>query len=130
VANMIRLLRLPERVRADLVDGVLSMGHARALLALPDPAAQLTARNTIVKKKLSVRDTEKLVQSLLKKGSKRTVVVEPASHMLSIVDQLIRHFGTKVTISRRGKLGRIEIEFYSDDDLQRIIDLLWQRPPL
>jgi len=130
VANMIRLLRLPERVRADLVDGVLSMGHARALLALPDAAAQLTARNTIVKKNPSVRDTEKLVQSLLKRESKRKVVVEPDSHMRSIVDQLIRHFGTKVTISRRGKLGRIEIEFYSDDDLQRIIDLLWQRPPL
>ena len=130
VANMIRLLKLPERVRNDLVDGVLSMGHARALLALPSSAAQLRARDTIVKRGFSVRETEKMVQSLLKKEKKRKIVVEPDSHMRSIVDQLIRYFGTKVKISRRGKLGKVEIEFYSDDDLQRILDLLWQRPTL
>jgi ParB family chromosome partitioning protein len=130
VANMIRLLKLPERIRTDLVEGALSMGHARALLALPDSAAQLRARDSVVKKRLSVRETERLVQSLLKKENKRKIVVEPDSHMRSIVDQLIRHFGTKVNISRRGKLGKVEIEFYSDDDLQRILDLLWQRPPL
>ena len=124
VANMIRLLKLPDRVRTDLVEGVLSMGHARALLALPTSAAQLQARNTIIKKGLSVRDTEKLVQSLLKREKKPKIVAEPDSHMRSIVDQLIRHFGTKVKISRRGKLGRIEIDFYSDEDLKRILDLL------
>ncbi len=129
VANMIRLLKLPDRVRTDLVDGVLSMGHARALLALPSSAAQLQARNSIIKKGLSVRDTEKLVQSLLKRGKKPKIVAEPDSHMRSIVDQLIRHFGTKVTISRRGKLGRIEIDFYSDEDLKRILDLLWRGTP-
>jgi ParB family chromosome partitioning protein len=126
VANLIRLLKLPEKVRNDLVEGVLSMGHARTLLALPDSAAQLRARNTIVKRGLSVRDTEKLIQSLLKKKNKHTVVVAPDSHMRSILDQLIRHFGTKVTVSRRGKRGKIEIEFYSDEDLQRILDLFWQ----
>jgi ParB family chromosome partitioning protein len=130
VANMIRLLKLPEKVRTDLVDGVLSMGHARALLALPSSPAQLRARDTIVKRGYSVRETEKMVHSLLKKEKKRKVVVEPDSHMRSIVDRLIRYFGTKVTISRRGKLGRIEIDFYSDDDLKRILDLIWQRPPL
>ncbi|MGD8370567.1 MAG: ParB/RepB/Spo0J family partition protein [Syntrophobacterales bacterium] len=123
VANMIRLLKLPDKVRNDLVEGVLSMGHARALLALPDSAVQLRARNTILKKGLSVRETEKLVQSLLKKQKKPKVVVELDSHMRAVLDQLIRHFGTKVTITRRGKRGRIEIEFYSDQDLQRILDL-------
>jgi ParB family chromosome partitioning protein len=126
VANMIRLLKLPEKLRNDLVEGVLSMGHARALLALPDSAAQLRARDSIVKKGLSVRETEKLIQSLLKRQKKPKVVVELDSHMRAMIDQLIRHFGTKVTISRRGKRGRIEIEFYSDEDLQRILDLFRQ----
>jgi ParB family transcriptional regulator, chromosome partitioning protein len=126
VANMIRLLKLPDKIRNDIVDGVLSMGHARALLALPVTDAQLRARNTIVKRSLSVRETEKLIQDLLKKKKK----VKPAkpldSHSRAIIDRLIRHFGTKVNIVRRGKRGKIEIEFYSDEDLQRILDLFWK----
>jgi ParB family chromosome partitioning protein len=125
VANMIRLLKLPEKIRNDLVDDVLSMGHARALLALSDSAVQLQARNTIVKRSLSVRETEKLVQTLLKK-KKPKVVPQPDSHMRAMLDRLIRYFGTKVNIIRRGKRGKLEIEFYSDDDLQRILDLLWK----
>lgn len=126
VANMIRLLKLPDKIRNDIVDGVLSMGHARALLALPATDAQLRARNTIVKRSLSVRETEKLIQDLLKKKKK----VKPAkpldSQSRAIIDRLIRHFGTKVNIARRGKRGKIEIEFYSDEDLQRILDLFWK----
>lgn len=125
VANMIRLLKLPAKIRNDLVDDVLSMGHARALLALPDSAVQLKARNTIVKRSLSVRETEKLVQNLLKKKKPKTTS-QPDSHMRAMLDRLIRHFGTKVNITRRGKIGKVEIEFYSDDDLQRILDLFWK----
>ena len=125
VANMIRLLKLPEKIRNDLVDDVLSMGHARALLSLSDSAVQLQARNTIVKRSLSVRETEKLVQTLLEK-KKPKVTPQPDSHMRAMLDRLIRHFGTKVNIIRRGKRGKLEIEFYSDDDLQRILDLLWK----
>jgi len=126
VANMIRLLKLPQKIRNDLVDEVLSMGHARALLALPDSAVQLQARNTIVKRSLSVRETEKLVQTLLKKKKKSKVTSQPDSHMRAMLDRLIRHFGTKVNITRRGERGKVEIEFYSDDDLQRILDLFWK----
>ena len=126
VANMIRLLKLPEKIRNDLVDDILTMGHARALLALPEAAVQLQARNTIVKKSLSVRETEKLVQTLLKRKTKAKVTSEPDSHMRAMLDRLIRHFGTKVNIVRRGKRGKVEIEFYSDDDLQRILDLFWK----
>ena len=126
VANMIRLLKLPEKIRNDLVDEVLSMGHARALLALPDSAVQLQARNTIVKRGLSVRETEKLVQTLLKKKKKPKTTSQLDSHMRAMLDRLIRHFGTKVNIARRGKIGKLEIEFYSDDDLQRILDLFWK----
>jgi ParB family chromosome partitioning protein len=130
VANMIRLLKLPERIRNDLIDGALSMGHARALLALSEPSVQLQARKTIIKKGLSVREAEKLVQSLQKKPKRNKVSAPIDEHMRATIDQLIRHFGTRVRITKRGKLGRIEIEFYSDNDLQRILDLLWQRPPL
>ena len=130
VANMIRLLKLPERIRNDVIDGALSMGHARALLALTESSVQLKARNTIIKKGLSVRETEKLVESLQKKPKRSKVSAQIDEHMRATIDQLIRHFGTRVRISKRGKRGRIEIEFYSDNDLQRIIDLLWQRPPL
>lgn len=130
VANMIRLLKLPERIRNDVIDGALSMGHARALLALTESSVQLKARNTIIKKGLSVRETEKLVESLQKKPKRSKVSAQIDEHMRATIDQLIRHFGTRVRISKRGKRGRIEIEFYSDNDLQRILDLLWQRPPL
>lgn len=126
VANLIRLLKLPEKIRNDLVDDVLSMGHARALLALPDSAVQLQARNTIVKRNLSVRETEQLVQTLLKKKKKPKTTSQLDSHMRAMLDRLIRHFGTKVNINRRGKRGKVEIEFYSDDDLQRILDLIWK----
>ena len=123
VANLIRLLKLPDKIRNDIVDGVLSMGHARALLALPAADAQLRARNTIVKRSLTVRDTEKLIQALLKKKKKVKAAKPLDSHERAIIDRLIRHFGTKVNIARRGKRGKIEIEFYSDEDLQRILDL-------
>jgi ParB family chromosome partitioning protein len=126
VANMIRLLKLPDKIRNDIVDGVLSMGHARALLALSAADAQLRARNTIVKRNLSVRETEKLIQTLLKKKKKVKAAPPLDSHARAIVDRLIRHFGTKVNIARRGKRGKIEIEFYSDEDLQRILDLFWK----
>ena len=123
VANLIRLLKLPDKIRNDIVDGVLSMGHARALLALPAADAQLRARSTIVKRSLSVRETEKLIQALLKKKKKVKAAKPLDSHERAIIDRLIRHFGTKVNIARRGKRGKIEIEFYSDEDLQRILDL-------
>lgn len=127
VANMLRLLKLPERIRTDLLEGVLSMGHARTLLTLSNKSLQLEARNMAVKRGLSVRETEKLVQSLLKGRKKRQAPPQQDSHLRSISDQLIRHFGTRVKITRRGKRGKIEIEFYSDDDLQRILDLLQQQ---
>jgi ParB family chromosome partitioning protein len=126
VANMVRLLKLPDKIRDDIVDGVLTMGHARALLSLSDPALQLQARNAIIKRGHSVRETEKLIQTLQKKRKKPKAASQPDSNIRAIMDRLIRHFGTKVSINRRGKRGKIEIEFYSDDDLQRILDLFWQ----
>ena len=73
-----------------------------------------------------MRETEKLVQTLLKKKKKPKTTSQLDSHMRAMLDRLIRHFGTKVNITRRGKIGKLEIEFYSDDDLQRILDLFWK----
>ena len=126
VTNMIRLLKLPEKIRVDLVDGLLSMGHARALLSLSSSDLQLQARDAILKRGLSVRETEKLVRDLQARKKKPKAVPQLDSHMRAILDRLIRYFGTKVRISHRGKRGRIEIDFYSDDDLQRILDLFWR----
>ncbi len=126
VTNMIRLLKLPEKIRVDLVDGLLSMGHARALLALSSSDLQLKARDAILKRGLSVRETEKLVRDLQARKKKSKAVPQLDSHVRAILDRLIRYFGTKVSITRRGKRGRIEIDFYSDDDLQRILDLFWR----
>jgi ParB family chromosome partitioning protein len=106
------------------------MGHARALLGLPDSGLQVHARDVIVKKGLSVRDTEKLVQGLLRKGKRRKAAAPEDGGLRPILDQLIRHFSTRVKITRRGRRGRIEIEFFSEEDLQRILDLLIQSSPV
>jgi ParB family chromosome partitioning protein len=77
-----------------------------------------------------VRDTERLIQTLLKKGKRRKAAAPEDGGLRPILDQLIRHFGTRVKISRRGRKGKIEIEFFSEEDLHRILDLLILSPPL
>ena len=130
VANMMRLLKVPERIRTDLQEGTLAMGHARALLGLPDSGLQLHVRDVIVKKGLSVRETERLIQGLLKKGKRRKAAAPEDGGLRPLLDQLIRHFGTRVKVTRRGKRGKIEIEFFSEEDLHRLLDLLMQSSPL
>ncbi|MGH7410899.1 MAG: ParB/RepB/Spo0J family partition protein [Candidatus Methylomirabilis sp.] len=122
VANALRLLKLPKQVRADLIAGTLSEGHARALLGLERGADQIKARNEAVRLGLSVRATEALVRRLkrpsrLKRGAPRG---EPA--VRAAEDALRQALGTKVRISRRGEGGTIEVEFYSTEDLDRIYE--------
>jgi ParB family chromosome partitioning protein len=128
VANFLRLRQLPEAIKTSIQDGALTMGHARALLGTANNTQQLVAWRAVVKKGLSVRQTEDLVRTLKdekkkpKAGRKR-----PEDHyLLSLAEDLSRHFGTKVTIRRRGLKGKIEIEFYSNDDLDRLIRRLQQ----
>ena len=143
VANYLRLLRLPEEVRGDLVSGALSMGHARALLALPDPPSQRQAARDVVSKSLSVRDTEALVKKLA--APPRTAPVEPGAqradvHTKAAEDRLRFALGTKVQIVRRGgrgkgtkaradRGGRIEITFTSESDLHRLFEHLTEPRP-
>jgi ParB family chromosome partitioning protein len=125
IANFLRLRQLPDQIKESINKGQLSMGHARALLGAETPAQQNAAWRTIIQKSLSVRQTEDLVKRLRKAA--KTVKSKQAStedrHLASVADGLSRRFGTKVQIKRRGKRGKLEIEFYSNDDLDRLLEL-------
>jgi ParB family chromosome partitioning protein len=129
VANFLRLRNLPEQIKESIVGGDLSMGHARALLASENSAHQLAAWREVVAKGLSVRETENLMRRL--KSAKKTPHVSPKRssedvHLTSLAEELSRKLGTKVLIRASGRQGRIEIEFYSNDDLDRLITSLRQ----
>lgn len=128
VANFLRLRQLPEPIQAGIVEGALSMGHARALLGAENAAQQLTAWRAVVAKKLSVRETEDLVRRLKseKKPPRVSRKSSEATHLTGLSEELSRHLGTKVTIRKSGRQGRLEIEFYSNDDLDLLITRLRQ----
>lgn len=126
VANFLRLPQLPEHIKAGIMDGALSMGHAKALLGAATSALQNEAWRAIVSKGLSVRETETLIKRL-KEGKKKPKKPEPSSdeiYLSDLADELSRQLGTKVKIKRRGKKGKVEIEFYNNDDLDRLLQLL------
>ena len=129
VANFLRLLKLPDEVRADVAAGSLSMGHARALLALGEEADQRRLARDIMARHLSVRETERLVKKLAE-GAKPPV--EPVSrptdvHTRAAEDRLRLALGTRVRIVRRGTRGRIEVDFGSEDELIRLYEQLTSR---
>jgi ParB family chromosome partitioning protein len=127
IANFLRLLRLPEEVRGALASGALSMGHARAILALPDAPLQRQAARDVVSGALSVRDTEALVRKLgappRPRRSESTPAV-PDVHTRAAEDRIRFALGTKARIVRRGDGGRIEIEFASEAELNRLYEYL------
>lgn len=126
VANSLRLRQLPNQIKETILDNTLSMGHARALLGAETPARQLSAWRTVMSRGLSVRQTEALVRQL-KKGPKppeEPPKSEEARHLASLAEDLSRRFGTRVNIKRRGKKGTVEIDFMSNDDLNRLLALL------
>ncbi|MFN7982017.1 MAG: ParB/RepB/Spo0J family partition protein [Vicinamibacterales bacterium] len=127
VANFLRLLKLPEEVRADVASGALSMGHARALLALASDAEQRRLARDIVNRSLSVRETESMVRkaSEPKAPAEQKTEATPADvHTRAAEERLRLHFGTRVRIVRQGAKGRIEIDFGSEDELIRLFDQL------
>ncbi len=128
ITNSMRLLKLDDRVSEMLIDEMISAGHARALLALPTGEAQVQVATKIFDEKLSVRETEKLVKSLLKpqkeKPAKEINETEKAIYE-NLEEKMKGILGTKVMINPRGKhKGRIEIEYYSEQELERLIDLI------
>jgi ParB family transcriptional regulator, chromosome partitioning protein len=124
VANYTRLLRLPVEVLNDVASGALSMGHARALLSLADGAAQRRAARDVVSRGLSVRDTELLVKQLGEPASpsKKPKVSDPNTRAAE--ERLRFVLGTPVRIVRKGKGGRIEVQFTSEEELNRIYEQL------
>ena len=126
VTNSMRLLKLSERVQQMIVDDMISTGHARALLAIDDEEQQYMLANKKKKKKLSVRETEKLVKAL--KNPKKEVKKAKQEHMFvytNLEEHMKNIIGTKVSVNPKanGK-GKIEIEYYSEDELERIYDLI------
>src|SRR5574337_1648183 len=122
VANALRLLKLPKQIQADLVEGVLSEGHARTLLGLERAADQIRARDEAIRRGLSVRATETLVRRLKQVDSAPQRPTAGAPAILAAEDALRQALGTKVHIRKKGKGGTIEVEFYSTDDLDRIYE--------
>lgn len=126
VTNSMRLLKLSDRVQQMIVDDMISTGHARALLAIDDEEQQYMLANKIFDEKLSVRETEKIVKAL--KNPKKEVKKVNREHMFvytNLEEHMKNIIGTKVSVSPKanGK-GKIEIEYYSEDELERIYDLI------
>ncbi len=119
VTNYLRLLKLPQEIRDSLVEENLSMGHARALLALEEPEVQLAAFRQIIDKGLSVRNTEKLVNRMKERPPRAQRSLEdPDLHALQ--EELLKMLGTKVVISGNRNKGALKIFYFSLDDLNRI----------
>ena len=130
VANILRLRQLPDTIKSSIIDGGLTMGHARALLGADTVSQQTAAWRTVVSKGLSVRQTEALIKRIKaqKKESKKRPRTSEEVYFSDLADDFSRQFGTRVQIRRKGKKGKIEIDFYSNEDLDRLIGLLNQQP--
>lgn len=126
VTNSMRLLKLDERVQQMVVDEKISTGHARALLAVGDKEQQYNLANKIFDEKLSVRETERLMKNLQKeKKDKKDQKTENEFIYKGIEEKIKMILGTKVTVNhKKNNKGRIEIEYYSNEELERIMDLL------
>ena len=130
VANYLRLLKLPDEVRAEVAAGRLSMGHARALLALPSDADQRRTARDVLARNLSVRETEALVKKAADRGPSPAAAPTPPQadvHTRAAEERLRLTLGTRVRIVRRGTRGRIEIDFGSEEELIRIYEQLTER---
>ncbi len=125
ITNSLRLLKLPEEIRNFLSEGKLSTGHARAVAGISDPKKQLEIAEYAIEKELSVREIEKLIKELgtdKKKNSQKRAEKTPDVKRLE--EDLKQIMGTKVNLSQKGKKGKIEIEYYSREELERLIELL------
>jgi ParB family transcriptional regulator, chromosome partitioning protein len=131
VANYLRLLKLPEEVRGNVASGALSMGHARAIVALSSETDQKNLARDVVARGLSVRETEALVKKAIsnKTGGDKTPPIKPTKdvHTRAAEEQLRMSLGTPVEIKRKGKGGAISIAFTNETELQRLYEYLTER---
>lgn len=124
ITNTMRLINLDERVQQYLIESVISEGHGRALLAIEDKDLQYKLAQKIIDEKLSVRELEKLIKSVFKEKEEKKEEVKVNPYVKDVENRLQDYFGTKVNINSKNKKGKIEIEYYSDDDLNRILELM------
>ncbi len=127
VTNSMRLLKLGEKVQQMVIDGMLSTGHARALISIEDQELQYQIAQKVFDEKLSVREVERLVKNLGKEKKDKTKERDEALEVIyrSLEERMKQTLGTKVAISSKGKKGgKVEIEFYNNDDLEKIVDRL------
>ena len=126
VANFLRLRNLPPQIKESIAAGALSMGHARAIVGVDKKSLQVDIWRKVVSRGLSVRETENLVKKVKagKPSPRQAAARNDLNYLSDVADDLTRHYGTKVMIKRRGKIGKVEIEFYGDDDLDRLLRLL------
>lgn len=125
ITNALRLLKLPEEIREMLSEGKLTTGHARAIAGVSSKAEQIKIAEKVVKDGLSVREIEKLIKELsvpAKRPAKRKA--EKNADVKRVEEDLKAVLGTKVNLAQNGKKGKIEIEYYSREELERLIELL------
>jgi len=124
IANCLRLLNLEEKVIEYLYNGDLTTGHGKVLLAVKDKKQQLSLAEKIVTEGLNVRETEKEVKKLNKKKPSKRTTRERDPYIIDLEEQLMRSLGTKVRLTMGKKNGKIEIEYYGMEDLERILEML------
>ncbi|MCX7843324.1 MAG: ParB/RepB/Spo0J family partition protein [Clostridia bacterium] len=123
VANSLRLLDLSEKIKAYIINEQISSGHARALMAIEDKELQQKAAEEVIARGLNVRETENLVKKILSKKIKQKTR-KKSDELLEIEESLKNIFGTKVQLLSNNKKGKIMIEYYSDEELDRILELM------
>jgi len=128
VANLMRLLGLPPAIQEDVRQGRLTVGHARALLALPHPDQMLLVREQVLGRQLSVRETERLVKKLTRPAARPRASTNDQAYYQALSDSLTRAMGMKVRLIPRGKRGRIEITYSSLEELERLMTLVGVDP--
>ena len=126
ISNTMRLTNLDSRVQQYLIEGIITEGHGKVLLTIDDGQIQYELAQQVIDEKLSVRELERLIKRISEKknDSVSSVDNEINPYYKDIKNQLQNYFGTKVNISSKKNRGKIEIEYYSEDDLQRILDII------
>jgi len=124
ITNSLRLLKLPEYIRESIAEGKLSAGHGRTLITLTDEEARKNLWNKILEEGLSVRETEKLASTEAKPKKKTPLKKKKNPDVARVEEELKEVLGTKVTINNKGNKGSIEIEYYSKDELERLLEML------
>ncbi len=124
ITNQLRLLRLPEEAKAALIAGDITAGHARAILSIESPAEAKEALNAIQKQRLSVRNTEQLIKNISKRKKKEVNTGTEDIYLRQVINELKNALSTQVRIVDKQGKGKIEIDYYSNDELERLTSIL------